>query len=448
VVSEQKRTRAQLVAELEELGQRVSELEGAENERKQAEESLLRRSREMALLNRVGRELAATLDLRQVLERLLQEVTEIVGTEGASVWLWDEEQEGYLVCWAFSAESEGPSLIDQRLRPGQGIAGWVAESGRSVMVDPVQDSPRFFRGVDEELEFSTRSLIAVPLRVRDLVVGVLEVVNKLDGRFDDTDLALAETLAASAAIAIDNARMVEALRGYATELEARNADLDAFAHTVAHDLNNPLTRIIGFAGILEEELETLSQEDVRRYLHTIAQAAHKMRIITDELLLLSSVRLEEIELEPLDMAEIVSEVLNRLAYQIELHQAEIVVPESWPVALGYSTWIEEVWVNYISNAIKYGGRPPRVELGATDGADGTVRFWVRDNGYGLTRDEQARLFTPFTRLDKVSATGHGLGLSIVRRIMEKLGGKAGVESKVGLGSLFTFTLPGIDLSSG
>ena len=445
-MSDKDRTRAQLLAELAKLGRRVSELEAAGNERRHAEESLLRRSREMALLNRVGRDLAATLDLRQVLERLLQEVTEIVGTQGASVWLWDEEQEGYLVCWAFSTESEGPSLIDQRLRPCQGIAGWVAESGQSVIVDPVQDSPQFFRGVDEELEFSTRSLMAVPLRVRDLVVGVLEVVNKLHGRFDDSDLTLAETLAASAAIAIDNARMVEALRGYATELEARNADLDAFAHTVAHDLNNPLTRIIGFAEILEDEFDAFSREDVRRYLHTIAQAAHKMRIITDELLLLSSVRIEDIQLEPLDMAEIVSEVLNRLAYQIELHQAEIVAPESWPVALGYGTWIEEVWVNYVSNAIKYGGRPPRVELGATDGADGTVRFWVRDNGYGLTREEQARLFTPFTRLDKVSATGHGLGLSIVRRIMEKLGGKAGVESKVGLGSLFTFTLPGIDLA--
>jgi signal transduction histidine kinase len=104
-----------------------------------------------------------------------------------------------------------------------------------------------------------------------------------------------------------------------------------------------------------------------------------------------------------------------------------------------------VWANYISNALKYGGRPPRLELGATDGADGTVRFWVRDNGYGLTTEEQARLFTPFTRLSKVSAQGHGLGLSIVRRIMERMGGKAGVESQQGLGSLFTFTLPGIDL---
>ena len=434
--------------ELAQLRRRVAELERAEAERKQVEESLLRRNREMALLGRVGQELAATLELRDVIERLLQEVINIVGSESASAWLWDDVQVGSLICWVFSSEGEGPSPIDLRLRPGQGIAGWVAESGESVVVDDVGQSPQFFPGVDERLDHHTRSLLAVPLRVRGGVVGVLEVVNKLDGRFDETDLVLVETLASSAAISIDNARMVEALRQYATELEARNEDLDAFAQTVAHDLNNPLTLIIGFAEIMEADFEELSESDKRRYLRSISRAARKMNSITEELLLLSSVRaMEEVQLEPLDMAHVVPEALNRLAYLIESHRAELVVPESWPMAVGYGPWVEEVWANYISNAVKYGARPPRVELGATDGADGTVCFWVRDNGPGLTEDEQARLFTPFTRLSKVSAQGHGLGLSIVRRIVEKLGGKAEVESKVGDGSRFTFTLPGIDLDS-
>jgi len=96
----------------------------------------------------------------------------------------------------------------------------------------------------------------------------------------------------------------------------------------------------------------------------------------------------------------------------------------------------------MSNAIKYGGQPPRVELGADWQSDGTVRFWVRDNGQGIAPEDQARLFTPFTRLDQVRARGHGLGLSIVRRIVEKLGGQVGVESGIDQGSLFYFTLPG------
>ena len=341
-----KKTKAQLADELAQTRQRIVELEKAELERERVEESLLRRNREMALLNRVGQELAATLDLRQVIERLLQQVTDIVGTESASAWLWDEEQDGCLVCWAFSAEGQGPSPIDLRLRPGQGVAGLVAETGQRVIVDNVQDSAQFFPGVDEHLGFQTRSLLAVPLRVRDTVVGVLEVVNKLSGAFDETDLSLVETLAASAAVAIDNARMVEALRQYATELESRNAALDAFAHTVAHDLNNPLTRIIGFVDIMIEDFEILAKEDLRRYLGTTARAASKMHSITDELLLLSSVRaMTEVEFESLNMASIVSEAMTRLDYMIETHGAEIIVPEAWPEALGYEPWVEEGCIN-------------------------------------------------------------------------------------------------------
>jgi len=100
-----------------------------------------------------------------------------------------------------------------------------------------------------------------------------------------------------------------------------------------------------------------------------------------------------------------------------------------------------VWVNYLSNAHKYGGRPPHIELSAETQTDGTVRFAVRDSGPGIALEDQARLFKPFARLDQVRAKGHGLGLSIVRRIVEKLGGQVGVESQLGYGSTFYFTLP-------
>jgi PAS domain S-box-containing protein len=235
----------------------------------------------------------------------------------------------------------------------------------------------------------------------------------------------------------------EALRQYTLELQARNEELDAFAHTVAHDLKNPLGRIVGFAELLEEDYAKLPDEELRHYLHMIAQNGRKMSNIIDELLLLSSVRqTEKAELKPLDMAHIVSEAQGRLADLIEKHQAEIILPEAWPVALGHASWVEEVWVNYLSNAIQYGGQPPRVELGATGQADGSVCFWVRDNGAGLKPEERTHLFTPFTQLAPVRAEGHGLGLSIVRRIVERLGGQVGVESQIGRGSIFTFTLPG------
>jgi signal transduction histidine kinase len=112
--------------------------------------------------------------------------------------------------------------------------------------------------------------------------------------------------------------------------------------------------------------------------------------------------------------------------------------------LGYAPWVEEVLTNYLSNAIKYGGQPPRVEVGWSPQADGMIRLWVRDNGPGLAAQDQQALFAPFTRLAPVRAGGHGLGLSIARRIIEKLGGQVGVASRgvPGQGSEFFFALPG------
>ena len=106
-----------------------------------------------------------------------------------------------------------------------------------------------------------------------------------------------------------------------------------------------------------------------------------------------------------------------------------------------------MWVNYISNAIKYGGDPPQIQLGVDQLPNNRLRYWVHDNGPGLSPEEQARLFTPFTRLNKTRAEGHGLGLSIVKRIIDKLGGEVSVESSgiPGEGSVFSFTLPGPDL---
>ena len=134
------------------------------------------------------------------------------------------------------------------------------------------------------------------------------------------------------------------------------------------------------------------------------------------------------------------QVSHSLTSLIERYDAELHLPSSWPTALGYGPWVREIWINYISNAIKYGGRPPRVEVGATTQENGTIRFWVRDNGRGLSSIEQELLFAPFERLGQVRVEGHGLGLSIVRRIVDKLGGNVGVESEIGRGSEFWFSL--------
>ncbi|MBN1890256.1 MAG: PAS domain S-box protein [Thermoflexales bacterium] len=241
-------------------------------------------------------------------------------------------------------------------------------------------------------------------------------------------------------------RAEAALQEHARQLQARNEELDAFAHTVAHDLKSPLGLVVGFAEALAETCVSLPPEELRHHLHTIARSGRKIDALIEALLLLASVRQrEDVKLGALDMTAIVNETMERLARLVEGCQAQLVVPTSFPVAQGYGPWVEEVWVNYVTNAIKYGGQPPRLELGYSQSQianrKSQIVFWVRDNGPGLTQEEQERLFRPFERLGQMQAKGYGLGLSIARRIVEKLGGQVGVESQPGQGSLFWFSLP-------
>ncbi|GAB4450144.1 MAG: response regulator [Anaerolineae bacterium] len=233
------------------------------------------------------------------------------------------------------------------------------------------------------------------------------------------------------------------LQAEIAEREKLIEELDAFAHTVAHDLKNPLGVTITHTQFLQKFHAQMSPPELRDGLDTIVKNGRKMNNIIDELLLLSSVRIEEVTPQPLHMADVVLEALDRLGFLIDEYQAAISspAPESWPVVLAYAPWVEEVWINYISNAIKYGGPRPNIALGAHTGGDGLVEFWVRDHGPGLSVEEQARLFVPFNRLNQVRAEGHGLGLSIVQRIVSKLGGRVTVTSAPGQGSTFSFFLP-------
>jgi signal transduction histidine kinase len=328
------------------------------------------------------------------------------------------------------------------------------------------------------------------MRVGECVIGVINVESTQLNAYSERDQQVLETVAGQMAMAIQNAQLFARLQQYASEQEeyvsdrtavlervvkrlrweigdrqrakaileeqneelaelnailgAQNEDLKAFGHTVAHDLKNPLAIILGFAEVLKYEYINDDDTLLSQGIQVILDNGMRMASIIDELLFLAEVRqLKEIELERLNMSAIVEEVQKLLRYLITKEGATIVIPPSWPAALGHQMWVQEIWINYISNAIKYGGRPPTVELGADVRSDGMAQFWVCDNGAGIAQEDQDRLFTPFTQLDRVRVEGHGLGLSIVQRIVSKLGGEVGVESEVDQGSRFWFTLPTI-----
>lgn len=244
-------------------------------------------------------------------------------------------------------------------------------------------------------------------------------------------------------------RDITAAKQQEMERERFIGELDAFAYTAAHDIKSPLGIISGYADILKESWGSLPPEQAELFLRTIATYSRKIALIVDDLLLLARTRsAEDLPLMPMDARSIAQTSIERLTAQIDETQARIQFEgDAWPMVMGYPPWIEDVWVNYISNAIKYGGTPPQVTIGcdrpsaAHPGAPGLVRFWVRDNGSGLTDEQQSRLFKQFTRLEPARATGTGLGLTIAQRIVERLNGAVGVISSPGQGSTFYFTLP-------
>jgi len=218
-------------------------------------------------------------------------------------------------------------------------------------------------------------------------------------------------------------------------------DLSAFSHTVAHNLKEPLNNIVGFSNLISRnELDEASKKE---FIEQICSTGLKMNEIIDELLLLSGISVKEIITQPIDIWLSINNALIRNENEIKNRKATIVIPDSWPEVLGYAPWIEEAWSNLISNALKYGGEIPELNFGYEVKDENEIIFYIHDNGKGLSKEQIDRLFIPFSLLENSEEGSHGLGLSIVKRIISKLNGSIWVESEnvTGKGSKFCFTLP-------
>ena len=232
------------VTHIEHLGQPALLLQMRDiTARKEAEAAQLRRNRELAMLNRASQALTSTLNQDQILAIVAEEVRRLLGVFACSIWLADGET-NELVC----RQASGPKselVLGWRLQPDQGIAGWVASTGQSLLVADTQVDGRHFWGVANRIEYDLRSILTVPLRVRQKVLGVLQVVDQEVGRFTHADMTLLEPLAVAAAIAIENARLVEGLEG---EVAARTAEIVA-----ERDRREAILQSVGDAIVMVDE---------------------------------------------------------------------------------------------------------------------------------------------------------------------------------------------------
>jgi signal transduction histidine kinase len=297
--------------------------------------------------------------------------------------------------------------------------------------------------------------MCVPIKIGDKYLGAMALYNRTPNKiFTPRDLPLIQAVAHEIAIAIQNARLFEALqnelrehkqtqnqlRSIVRELESKNAELERFTYSVSHDLKSPIVTIAGFIGFLEKDIQKGELTRTQNTIHRIREATKKMQTLLDELLELS--RVGRIINPPADVPfeEIVRETIELTDGQLRERQVEVKYDADLPVALIDRVRMVEVLQNLIVNAIKFlGSQPhPLIHIGRME-RDGENIFFVRDNGIGIAPEHHDRVFGLFNKLDPQS-DGTGIGLALVKRIIEVHGGKIWVESEVGKGATFFFTL--------
>jgi len=293
------------------------------------------------------------------------------------------------------------------------------------------------------------SLMIIPLQSEGGVIGTLNFATTTPDTYNADDYRISYLLALQIAAAIRNAERFQVveraqleLQRYAAELEARNHELDAYSHTIAHDLKAPLTQIVGFSSLTMLSFEHILPKEAQDNLNLIQSSALKMSEMIEALLRLAHLRDAATEAEIVEMNPLVDAAFTRFYDPVVENQIKLDIQLDLPPALGHGPWIEEVFANLIGNAIKYiGSENPAPYIAIRGYVQGNmIRYEVQDNGLGIALENQTRLFDMFTRMHNTHVPGYGLGLSIVHRIVTKLNGEVGVISEPGVGSTFWFTL--------
>jgi signal transduction histidine kinase len=291
------------------------------------------------------------------------------------------------------------------------------------------------------------SWIAVPLKVKDHVFGLITVDGDQVGQFTPRDALLVSVFADQVAIALENSRLYSALQtelavseGLVTELENKNAELERFTYTVSHDLKSPLITIRGFLGYLEQDARAGNIERLTNDIERISKAAEKMYLLLDELLELSRIGRLMNEPEEVPFETIVREALSLAAGRLQNGKIKAKIGSNLPQVYGDRVRLVEVVQNLVDNAAKFTKNQPKpkIEIGVRV-RDGKPIFYVKDNGIGIDPKYHEKIFGLFDKLDS-SSEGTGVGLALVKRIVEVHGGKIWVESEAGKGATFCFTL--------
>jgi len=403
----------------------------------------LGKQQRMERLLELSRTLSSTLELAPLLQSIVEAALELTHSEAASILLYDETS-GEL---RFEAVPEGQQATLNRVSvPLDGsIAGWIFTHARPMVLHEASKDPRVFRQVDQSINFETRSLLGVPLLIKQEAIGVIEAVNKRErDHYTEEDLAVLETLAAQAAIAIHNARLLSRLQEMNSELTRLDRMKTDFIAIASHELRTPLGLILGHATFLKEVVPN----DYAEQMEVIIRSSLRLKAIIEDLSTIAhkDEGQSRVHRAPFSLAKLVAETCGRFAATAAEKKIELGfdVPEDDPLMVeGDRDKIDVALGNLVRNAITFTDAAGQVGIKA-EGEAGYVKVFVVDTGIGIPAPEIDRIFDRFYQVESHLTRRHGgmgLGLSIAKAMVEMHGGQIWCESREGTGSLFCFMLP-------
>jgi signal transduction histidine kinase len=403
-------------------------------------------------LNEVTSTISSKLDLNTILSTVVQLTAELVQANSGAMSLISPD--GQNISFHNLYNLPESLELEKPVPKGKGLSWQVIETRQPVLIDNYTVSSH---SLPNWKATDLHSLIEVPLIVGDSCLGTLSVAKQdPELRFSKRDLALVESVGRQTAIAIQNARLFEAQQHELTErvriekereeligkLEQQNDELTRFTYTVSHDLRSPLVTIKGFLGMLNRDLKDNRPEKIQSDFDRIANATDKMDALLSDLLELSRIGRIAHPPKEIDSVRLIQDAIDSIDARIRSRSAAVKIVTDLPTLFGDRTRLREVFENLIDNAIKYMGQQtdPVVEIGIRNQNDKQV-LYVKDNGMGIEKEYQERIFRLFEKLNP-AIEGTGVGLALVKRIIETHGGEIWVESEgLDKGTTFCFTLP-------
>jgi PAS domain S-box-containing protein len=413
------------------------------SERQASREELSRQVQRLQVLYDLSSALTETLNMDEIARNTYEQVEKVIPIDGFTIDLYDEEKKEIHPVYAVDMVNGRRAEVAVRhgaVSTDQSHTTTTVISTRKPLLQlktsSVEDAPDAVERSDPS------SLMTVPMVSKQKIIGVLSVHSYAREMYSQDHLTLLQSIAHLAGISIEKAQLYQETIRKSREIEARNKELDDFTYVVSHDLKEPLISVEGYAKMLRHEYKHQLDEGGSEYLQAVMDSCQHMKRLIDDLLLLSRIsKLTEKRAE-IELAPLINDVLEELRFSIRERKAEIIVQAGMPPVVGVDTHLRIVFRNLIANALKFCDKPiPRIEIGSRTSGDSTTIF-VRDNGIGIEPAHFDKIFLIFQRLHrKDEYEGVGAGLTIVKKIVESLGGRIWVESTAGQGATFVFTIP-------